>query len=113
MCVIANRFTITFRNEVAHMTTAQENERHILIRGIFEELDSREPNEAQEIRDAFHTVWDKLFYLGEDLESAATKFDGKEKSLLLEEYRRMQMAIAILGESFIPVIMPDDATVGP
>ncbi|MCY2977238.1 MAG: hypothetical protein NTU79_01055 [Planctomycetota bacterium] len=95
------------------MTTAHENERHILIRRIFEELDSREQNEAQDILDAFHTVWDKLFYLGENLESAATKFDGKEKSLLLEEYRRMQMAIAIVGESYIPVIMPDDSTVGP
>jgi hypothetical protein len=95
------------------MTTTHENERHILIRRIFEELDSREPNDAQDIRDEFHTVWDKLFCLGQYLESAATKFDGKEKSLLLEEYRRMQMATTILGESYIPVVMPDDATVGP
>jgi hypothetical protein len=95
------------------MATTHENERHILIRRIFEELDSREPNEAQDIRDAFHTVWDKLFYLGEFLESASMNFDGKEKCLLLEEYRRMQMSIAILGESYIPVVMPDDATVGP
>ena len=95
------------------MTTTHENERHILIRRIFEELDSRAPNDAQDIRDAFHTVWDKLFYLGEHLESAATKFHGKEKGLLVEEYRRMQIAIAILGESYIPVVMPDDATVGP
>ena len=95
------------------MATTHENERHIIIRRIFEQLDLREPSEAQDIRDAFHTVWDKLFYLGEYLESAATKFDGKEKSLLLEEYRRMQMAIAILGESYMPVVMPDNATDGP
>lgn len=94
------------------MTTTQENERHLLIRRIFEDLDSREPNDAQDIREAFHLVWDKLFYLGEYLESAATKFDGKEKVLLLEEYRRVRTAIAILGESYVPVIMPDDATVG-
>jgi hypothetical protein len=95
------------------MNATPENERHQLIRSIFQKLDADEPVEAMNIRDAFHAVWDRLFYLGEYLESAATKFDGKEKSLLLEEYRRIQMAIAILGESYIPVVMPDDATVGP
>ena len=95
------------------MTTAHENERHILIRRIFEQLDLREPSEAQDIRDAFHTVWDKLFYLGEYLESAASQFEGSERSLLLEEQRRMKTAMAIVSESYLPVIMPDETNVGP
>ena len=95
------------------MNATPENERHQLIRSIFQKLDADEPVEAMNIRDAFHAVWDRLFYLGEYLESAASQFEGSERSFLLEEQRRMKTAMAIVGESLLPVIMPDETNVGP
>lgn len=95
------------------MNAKPENERHQLIRSIFQKLDTNEPVEAMNIREAFHAVWDRLFYLGEYLESAASQFEGNERSLLLEEQRRMKTAMEIIGESYVPVIMPDETDVGP
>lgn len=95
------------------MNATPENERHQLIRSIFQKLDADEPVEAMNIREAFHSVWDRLFYLGEYLESAASQFEGSERSFLLEEQRRMKTAMAIVGESYLPVIMPDETNVGP
>ncbi len=95
------------------MNATTENERHQLIRSIFQKLDADEPVEAMNIRDAFHAVWDRLFYLGEYLESAASQFEGSERSFLLEEQRRMKTAMAIVSESYLPVIMPDETNVGP
>ena len=95
------------------MNATPENERHQLIRSIFQKLDADEPVEAMNIRDAFHAVWDRLFYLGEYLESAASQFEGSERSFLLEEQRRMKTALAIVRESYLPVIMPDETNVGP
>ena len=95
------------------MNTTPENERHQLIRSIFQKLDADEPVEAMNIRDAFYAVWDRLFYLGEYLESAASQFEGSERSFLLEEQRRMKTAMAIVSESYLPVIMPDETNVGP
>ena len=95
------------------MNATTENERHQLIRSIFQKLDADEPVEAMNIRDAFHAVWDRLFYLGEYLESAASQFEGSERSFLLEEQRRMKAAMAIVSESYLPVIMPDKTNVGP
>lgn len=94
------------------MNATPENERHQLIRSIFQNLDADEPVEAMNIRDAFRAVWDRLFYLGEYLESAASQFEGSERSFLLEEQRRMKTAMAIVGESYLPVIMPDETNVG-
>ncbi len=65
------------------MNATPENERHQLIRSIFQKLDADEPVEAMNIRDAFHAVWDRLFYLGEYLESAASQFEGSERSFLV------------------------------
>ena len=90
------------------MTTTQENERHQIIRSVFESLDAHEPNTAINIRDAFHTVWDQLYELSEQLETAASKFEGNRKGLLLEECRRLQTMTTILHESYLPVIMPDE-----
>ena len=95
------------------MNAIPENERHQLIRSVFQKLDTNEPIEAINIRDAFHAVWDRLFYLGEYLESAASQFEGNERSFLLEEQRRMRTAMEIMGESYLPVIMPDETNVGP
>jgi len=95
------------------MNATTENERHQLIRSIFQKVDADEPVEAMNIRDAFHAVWDRLFYLGEYLESAASQFEGSERSFLLEEQRRMKTAMAIVSESYLPVIMPDETNVGP
>ena len=95
------------------MNATTENERHQLIRSIFQKLDADEPVEAMNIRDAFHAVWDRLFYLGEYLESAASQFEGSERSFLLQEQRRMKTAMAIVSESNLPVIMPDETNVGP
>ena len=95
------------------MNATPENERHQLIQSIFQKLDADEPVEAMNIRDAFHAVWDRLFYLGEYLESAASQFEGSERSFLLEEQRRMKTAMAIVSESYLPVIMPDETNVGP
>ena len=90
------------------MTAKQENERHQIIRSVFESLDASDPNIALNIRDAFHTVWDQLYELGEHIELAAALFDGKRKGLLLEEYRRLQTMMTILHESYLPAIMPDE-----
>jgi hypothetical protein len=90
------------------MIKTQENERHQIIRSVFQSLDASDPNTAINIRDAFHTVWDQLYELGEHIELAATMFDSKRKRLLLEEHRRLQTMMAILHESYLPVIMPDE-----
>ncbi len=91
------------------MTATQTNERHQLIRTIFESLDTNDPNASMNIRDAFHTIWDQLYELGEQLDSAASKFDGQRRGLLLEENRRIQTMIAILHESYLPKVMPDES----
>ncbi len=90
------------------MTTTQENERHQIIRSVFESLDASDANTALNIRNAFHTVWDQLYELSERIELTATMFDGKRKGLLLEEHRRLQTMMAILHESYLPVVMPDE-----
>ena len=90
------------------MTTTQDNERHQIIRSVFESLDVSDPNIALNIRDTFHTVWDQLYELGEHIELAAAKFDGKHKGLLLEECRRLQTMMTILHESYLPVVMQDE-----
>lgn len=95
------------------MTANNENERHEIIRSIFQTLDKNEPTEAANMRDSFHTVWEQLYQLGEHLESNASQFTGKQKQLLLEEHRRIQTMLNILSESYLPVVMPDDTNVLP
>ena len=90
------------------MTTTQENERHHIIRSVFESLDASDPNIALSIRDAFHTVWEQLYELGEHIEYAASKFEGNRKGLLLEEHRRLQTMMTILHESYLPAVMQDE-----
>ena len=91
------------------MTAAEKNEDYETIKSIFRQLDANEPNAASNIRDAFHTVWDQLYELGEHLAFAATIFDGQRKGLLLQEYQRIQNLMYNLHESCLPEIMPDDA----
>ncbi|QDT60622.1 hypothetical protein SV7mr_31460 [Stieleria bergensis] len=83
------------------------NPNDVTIRRIFNHLDRRAPSEARNIRSAFDDLWDNLYYLSEYLEDAAHRFDREERDLLMAEYNRVQSAIAVMGQSSLPVIMPD------
>lgn len=89
------------------IATVTNNRNNITIRRIFSFLERRAPHEARDIRSAFDDVWDYLYYLSEYLECAARRFDGEERDLMMAEYNRVQSAIAVMGQSVLPVIMPD------
>ena len=83
------------------------NPNDVTIRRIFNHLERRAPRDARDIRSAFDDLWDNLYYLSEYLESAARRFDREERDLMMAEYNRVQSAIAVMGQSSLPVIMPD------
>ncbi len=83
------------------------NPNDVTIRRIFNHLDRRAPSDARNIRSAFDDLWDNLYYLSEYLEDAARRFDREERDLMMAEYNRVQSAIAVMGQSSLPVIMPD------
>lgn len=89
------------------MPTVRTTQKHEPIIRVFQELDAAEINLASTIREDFQAVWDRLFRLGESLVEAACKLDAEQKELMMQEYRRVQIMVAILHESELPAIMPD------
>jgi len=107
MCVIEKTID-QHKPGAKKMTATTENERIDTIQSIFESLDTNDPNTSMNLRDTFHTLWDQLHELCEHLQYAASKFDGNQKILLLEENRRVQTMMTILHGSYMSAIMPDE-----